>query len=365
MKEATSPMTRKKPIIISAAVAVLLALSGGAYAYDAALTSSACATATKEHAQALGDVRGALKDARTAIGDADALQGFNDSDVNLQALRGLTDTKAGDMEECSSRAQAKDIGGDSSRLQEATAALVSHTRSLNDSLASFRLSQATDHHTAARNQLKTVVDSGQGVWKSSEGQVADDAVRQELAAALKEASGVLDKKIDSSSLEALTSHGEALVAAKKKLEPLVGKVNDAVAAKKAADEAAQKEREAAARRAAERSSSSRRSQSSGVQGSTSGGSSSRRESAQSSGSVPRERSTSKKSSGAQPAPQPAPQKVEKAPKKQVPEDTRPPKDVPDPVFHDTYGPEGPPPGCWKSSFGTIDGRDCTGDEIWP
>ncbi|WP_162616387.1 hypothetical protein [Xylanimonas allomyrinae] len=160
-----------------------------------------------------------------------------------------------------------DINSRDTKLKAANeAALASHQQLL--------LDNATTASDAAKTALDSVIASATQTLAGTDGQVADNATRQGLQAAIDTANALSGAAVDGTSVDALTKAAADFAATQQALEGAVATVNDSVEAKKTADAEAARiaaEQKAAAQNKAQSSSSS--TGSSNGSSSSSGGSS--------------------------------------------------------------------------------------------
>lgn len=232
---------KKLTAIIIAVVVVALAGIGGGYAYytrqeanayheavaqaenaDKALSKAVDeATATEYKADQLKEPK-LLDKLDTAIGKAEALKGVpNDAPSEWLAWQLASAKKASATDADEANAQAK--------------ALDAALKAVKDS----KLAKELD---GAKSQLKQGIDGASQTLKDTDGKVADNATRDNLAKAIDEANNTLSKKG--------VTDPKTYTDAKAKLDAAVRQVTDSKAAKEQADAEAAAQAQAQAAQAA-------------------------------------------------------------------------------------------------------------------
>ena len=216
----------KLTIIIIAVIIVALAGIGGGYAYWTHHETNAYHEAVAQAENADGNLVKAIKEATAteykadqlkepklldkldaAIGKAKALKGIpNDNPSEWLAWRLASARKANATDADEANAQAK---------------------ALNAALKAVKDSKLAKELDAAKSQLKQGIDGAGQTLKDTDGKVADNATRDNLAKAIDEANQTLAKKG--------VTDPKTYTDAKAKLDAAVRQVTDSKAAKEQAD----------------------------------------------------------------------------------------------------------------------------------
>lgn len=245
--------------LVAAAVAVTLVAGGVAVGYrqwdgrvaaDLAEATVALDTATSTLAQAMTAGDEVLVSSEGRVGDEQVRTELADV---LVAARGLDTAGPTDGTRQARTRQATTTARDA---DEHTESVRTATTAVTTAVTAWELEQAVGAYQAARTGLDEAIVAGEQALVDSDGQVADNAVREQLRAALDGAIAARDTAVDESDIDALTAATEQIAAAQAAVSGSSQAVGDSRAAWQAAEDARIAAEQAATRAAAAKSSGS-------------------------------------------------------------------------------------------------------------
>ena len=242
----------KLTAIIIAAVVVALAGIGGGYAYWTHHEGNAYHEAVAQAENADKALSKAVDEATATTYKADQLKEpklldkLDDAIRKAKALKGIPEEQPGEWLawRLASAKRANATDADEANAQ---------AKALNAALKAVRDSKLAKELDGAKSQLKQGIDGAGQTLRDTDGKVADNATRDNLAKAIDEANNTLSKKG--------VTDPKAYTDAKAKLDAAVRQVTDSKAAKEQADAeaAAQAQAQAAQAQAAAAAAQSQRS----------------------------------------------------------------------------------------------------------
>lgn len=255
--------------LVAVAVVVALVAAGGAVGYrqwdgrveaDLAEASAALDTATSTLTQAITAGDEVLRSSQGRVGDEQARIELVDA---LVAARGLDTAGPADGSRQDRTRQAAETAR---QADEHAEAVRTTTTAVTAAVTAWELAQAVGAYQAARTGLDEAIPAGEQTWADSDGHVLDNAVRDQLRAALDGAVAARDTAVDESAIDALTVATGQIAAAQAAVAGSAQAVADSRAAWQTAEDARiAADRAAAARAGAAKSSgSSNRSSGSGT-----------------------------------------------------------------------------------------------------